>query len=560
MLHELDIEGYAVVDRLRMRLEPGLNVVTGETGSGKSILVGSLALVLGARASVDCVRSGARRARVSARFEAPSDPALLERLASSGIDVEDGELILERQVLASGKSRAYVNGSPVTLKVLRGLARHLGDIHGQHAQQTLLATTAQLRLLDAFAGCGPAAAAAASAFSRWREAERALAELRGDERDRLRRIDLLAFQVGEIQEVRPEVGEDDGLEREREVLANVRRLREGGFEAYGALYDGSPSASSLISGAASALESAGALDPRLAGYVDSLDQARSIVDDVAFELRSYLEGLEEDPARCEAVEQRLAELEKLKRKYGPQLSDVAEFAARVADELGQLRGSGARAEQLEREVAAARSDYEARAGELTRRRRAAAAELGERTERELGELALDKARFVIAVAGLPAPSAQGRDRVELRFSANPGQPLKPLGQVASGGELSRVALALKTALGGRAAGSHRRMLVFDEVDTGVGGRVAEAIGLRLLRLADANQVLCVTHVPQIACFGAAHFHVVKEEVGDRVSARVGELAEGQRVRELARMLSGAEVTPAALENARQMLGDGQDRA
>lgn len=560
MLHELDIEGYAVVDRLRLRLEPGLNVVTGETGSGKSVLVGSLALVLGARASVDCVRSGSRRARVSACFELPADPSLLQRLAASGIDAEDGELILERQVLASGKSRAYVNGSPVTLKVLRGLAPHLGDIHGQHDQQTLLLASAQLGLLDAYAGCRSAAGAAAESFARWRAAERALAQLRGDERDRLRRVDLLSFQVGEIRDARPEAGEDDALEREREVLANVRRLRESGFEAYGALYDASPSASGLISGAAAALEAAGALDSRLAGYADSLEQARSIVDDVAFELRSYLEGLEEDPARCEAVEERLAELEKLKRKYGPQLSDVAEFAARAAEELGRLEGSGEEAERLEREVAAARGDYQARAAALTERRRAAAAALGERTERELADLALDKARFVIAVAALPAPSAQGRDRVELRFSANPGQPLKPLGQVASGGELSRVALALKTAVGGRAAAEHRRTLVFDEVDTGVGGRVAEAIGLRLLRLAEANQVLCVTHVPQIACFGAAHFHVAKEEVGGRVAARVRELAEGQRVRELARMLSGAEVTPAALENARQMRGAGQGRA
>lgn len=558
MLHELDIEGYAVVDRLRVQFQPGLNVLTGETGSGKSILVDSLALLLGARASVDAIRAGARRARVSARFDLPRDPPALARLAASGIASDGEELILERQILASGKSRAYVNGSPVTLKLLRDLAPHLGDIHGQHEQQTILASPMQLRLLDSFAGCSTEVSALGTVLKRWRGSEEALRRLRSDERDRLRRIDLLRYQAEEIRGARPHAGEDEELERERDVLANVRHLRENGFEAYSALYDAPSSASTLIKSAATALESAGTVDSRLEGFADTLEEARAVVDDVAFELRAYLESLEEDPARHEAVEDRLAALEKLKRKYGPTIRDVLDFQKRAGDELASLECSDAEIARLEREVSDAAEDYAGRAAALSGRRLRAAATLAERTESELLGLALSKSRFRIELKKLAAPSAQGADRATLLFSANPGQPLRPLSQVASGGELSRVALALKTSMGRAAeAGSYRRTLVFDEIDSGVGGGVAEAIGRRLRGLAAASQVLCVTHLPQIACFGAAHFHVSKDETGGNTAASVADLTVSRRVEELARMLSGTQVTPAALENARQLLRLGQ---
>ena len=554
MLHELDIEGYAVVERLRVQFQPGLNVLTGETGSGKSILVDSLALLLGARASVDAVRAGARRARLSARFDLPRDPAALARLAASGIDSDGEELILERQILASGKSRAYVNGSPVTLRLLRDLAPHLGDIHGQHEQQTLVSPPMQLRLLDSFAGCESEASALGAVLERWRAGEEALRALRSDERDRLRRIDLLRYQAEEIRAARPCVGEDDELELERAVLANVRRLRENGFEAYGSLYDAPSSASTLIKSAVAALQSAGSVDSRLEGFAESLEEARIVVDDVAFELRAYLEGLEEDPARHEAVEDRLAALGQLKRKYGPTIRAVLEFGQRAGAELASLERSDEEIERLEGVVAAAAEEYAGRASELSARRLRAAATLAERTEGELADLALAKSRFRIELKKLAAPSALGTDRAALLFSANPGQPLRPLRQAASGGELSRVALALKTSMGGAAEGrSYRRTLVFDEVDSGVGGGVAEAIGRRLRRLAASSQVLCVTHLPQIACFGAAHFHVSKDESGESAAASVAQLSASARVEELARMLSGARVTEAALENARQLL-------
>ena len=556
MLHELDIESYAVVRRLRVGFDRGLNVLTGETGSGKSIVVGCLALLLGARASSDVVRAGARRARISAIFDPPSDGAAVRRLEASGIDCRDDELIVERQVLASGKSRAYVNGSPVTVGLLRELAPHLGDIHGQHQQQTLLAPAFVLGLLDSFAGCSEDVERLRTVHRRWRETAKALDRLRGSEQDRLRRIDLLRFQTAEIRAVAPRPGEDLELESERNRLANVETLRRAGFEAYGGLYDSAPSASSLIKRAADELDSVGGTEARLRGFAESLEDARSTVEDVAFELRSYLEGLEADPARLEAVEDRLAELDKLKRKYGPGLGDVLQFAERSAEDLAVLEGSDEETGRLEAALEDARGDYERRAGRLSRARACAAEDLAAQTAEVLGELALERSRFVVSVGKATSPGADGLDRVSLLFSANPGQPPRPLGQVASGGELSRVALALKTCLSPTAAaGGGRRALVFDEVDSGVGGRVAESIGRRLQKLCADSQVLCVTHLPQIACLADAHFRVYKEESREAASANVVELAMPDRERELARMLSGAEVTGAALENARQLLRD-----
>ena len=554
MLQELDVESYAVVKRLRVPFHPGLNVLTGETGSGKSIVVDSLSLLLGARASVDIVRSGARKARVSGRFDPPRDPAAVARLGESGIDLDGDELIVERQVLASGKSRAYVNGSPVTVALLRDLAPHLGDIHGQHEQQTLLSPPLQLRLLDSFGKCVPDVDALRAVHRRWRSSEEALRLLKAGERDRLHRIDLLRYQADEIRDTAPLVGEDEDLDRERSRLGNVERLRQAGFEAYRALYDAPASASSLVKSASSALESIGSLDECFQQFSESLEDARSTVDDVAFELRAHLEKLDADPDRLELVEDRLAELERLKRKYGPSLQDVLEFASRAERELVSLGRSDAEIERLEGTVSEAAAEYAGRAAVLSGARHRAAERLAAKTERELSELALASSRFVVGLEERDSPGPDGTERATLLFSANPGQALRPLRQVASGGELSRVALAVKTCLEETAsAGAYLRTLVFDEIDTGVGGSVAEAIGLRLKRLASGNQVLCVTHVPQVACFADAHFHVEKTVTGDSTSATVAQLSVPERVEELARMLSGAEVTAAALENARQLL-------
>lgn len=554
MLHELDIDSYAVVDRLRVQFAAGLNLLTGETGSGKSIVVGSLAMLFGARSSSGVVRSGSRRARISGIFEAPPDTTMRATLASSGIEVACDELIVERQILDSGKSRAYVNGTPVTVAFLRDLAPYLGDIHGQHEQQTLLSPKFQLSMLDAFAGIESQTEQLENLYSRWRATSTLLERLKGSEQERLQRIDLLRYQAGEIRHAALQPGEDEELSRERVRLAHTERLQQSGFEAYGVLYDSAASASAQIKAAAKSLASMEQFDECLERFSVALEDARNTVDDVAFELRSYLEKLEVQPDRQEIVEERLALLEKLKRKYGPALSEVLAFAERIKEELAALEGNDADAERLGAELQEASLEYERLSQHLSRKRSAAAALLAGQTERELRHLALDKARFEVELGTLNAWTASGVDRVALQFSANPGQPLRSLGQVASGGELSRVALALKTCLEATAdSGVYRRTLVFDEIDSGVGGSVAEAIGRRLKQLAAGSQLLCVTHLPQIACFADAHFHVRKTEIDARTSATLHELSNSERIQELARMLSGAEVTDAALANARELL-------
>ena len=554
MLQELDIENYAVVDRLRVEFDSGLNLLTGETGSGKSIVVDSLALLFGARASVDVIRAGARKARITARFDCPLDWAEDPASDTAGRDGRPDELILERHVLASGKSRAYINGAPATLSQLRQLATHLGDIHGQHEQQTLLSPAAQLRMVDAYGCLGDQTDALRRAHQNWNQCMQALRRVKGDEQERLHRLDLLRYQSEELFRAAPVSDEDKTLGRVRKLLANAEELRKSAFAAFDSLYDSSESASARIKSASGDLEQIADIDQSLAEFAERLEDARATVDDVAFELRAYLDRIEADPVRLEEVEERLAVLDRLKRKYGPTLEEVLVFQERVENELKLLDSSDDQIAELERSLEEASADYARRAKELSDARRKAAKALAVQTMAELRDLALPKARLEIAIDTLEAWTATGTDRVAILFSANPGQSAGPLGQIASGGELSRVALALKTVLQATSMGAeHCRTYVFDEIDTGVGGSVAEAIGRRLSRLSQQSQILCVTHLPQIACFADAHFHVAKSDDSSHTTATVQQLSNAGRVDEVARMLSGAEVSEAALANAKELL-------
>ncbi|MDE0109982.1 MAG: DNA repair protein RecN [Bryobacterales bacterium] len=554
MLQELDIEGYAVVDRLRVEFHSGLNLLTGETGSGKSIVVDSLALLFGARASADVVRAGASKARVCGRFECPPDVAAQLPSEDGDGDSQDDELILERHVLASGKSRAYINGSPATLAQLRQLAAHIGDIHGQHEQQTLLSAAAQLRMVDVYAGLGDQASAVRAAHQKWTQCTQALSQVKGDEQERLHRLDLLRYQSEELFRAALVAGEDEVLGQEQKLLANAEDLRTSAFAAFDSLYDSSESASTRIKSASADLEQIAHIDRSLAELAQRLEEARATVDDVAFELQAYLGRIEADPARLEEVEERLAALDRLKRKYGPSLPEVLAFQHRVDEELALLDSSDQQIEALERVVEEAAADYARRAQELSGARRKGAKALAAQTRAELRDLALPKAEFAVAIDTIDTWTETGTDRAGILFSANPGQPARPLGQVASGGELSRVALALKTVLQAATEhGEHRRTYVFDEIDAGVGGGVAEAIGRRLGQLSRQSQILCVTHLPQIACFADAHFHVSKSDDSSQTTATVRHLSASERVGEVARMLSGAEVSEAALANAKELL-------
>ncbi|MBI1355797.1 MAG: DNA repair protein RecN [Acidobacteria bacterium] len=558
MLHELHIENYAVVARLRVGFDRGLNLLTGETGSGKSIVVDALSLLLGARADAGTVRAGADKARLTGRFELSPSPELVAVLAEAEQELEDGELLIERVLQANGKSRAYVNGRPATAALLKDLSDFLGDIHGQHEQQSLFSTRSQLEMLDSFAGVVALKGEVAAAWRQWRELAKKLAELRGAEKDRLKMLELYKFQLTEIQGAKLQPGEDEQLEQERRKLVNVARLQESAATAYDALYDAGASAAAQLKTAVRALEELGRYDESFNAYRAGLEEARAAVEDAAFELQSYLDGLEADPGRLDAVEERLALLERLRRKYSKSLDELIAYGAELADKVEELEDVDHAAGKIEKRRAEAAQRYRELAAQLSARRGEAGTRLAEMVQSELGSLAMERARFGVGFEGGEAEehwTAEGYDRIRFEFSANAGQPLRPLAQVASGGELSRVTLALKSGLLAQApsAAAVPRTLVFDEVDTGVGGRVAEAIGRRLKRLSGASQVLCVTHLPQIAGFADAHYFVEKVESDQQTFAKLVRLGESERVQELARMLSGAEVTAAALENAQQLI-------
>jgi len=548
MLLELTVENYAVVEKVRVRFHRGLNLLTGETGSGKSIVVDALALLLGGRAAAEMVRSGAERARIAGIFEVEG------KELPEGVEPEDGELIIEREILPNGKSRAFAGGRPVTAALLKELAPSLGDIHGQHDQQQLFSGSVQREMLDGFADAGEQVAEVAALYTRWNAANAELAELDRTAQEKLRQADLWSFQRNEIEAVNPQLGEDLQLENERRVLRNVVRLQETAGAAYAALYEDPESVTAQLHTVVKRLEELGRIDESMREVVAALEPASIAVEEAAHALSHYMGKLEADPARLEEIETRLAALEKLRRKYGATLEEVIAFHRDVSHNLSAVESSGERRTALAKEVAALSAGYESAAGRLSALRREAARRLAKSVANELASLAMEKTRVEIRVA--PAEwSAAGADAVEFLISPNVGEELKPLEKIASGGELSRVALALKTCIAPARAEKHAipRTLVFDEVDAGVGGSAAEAVGRRLKKLAGLAQVLCVTHLAQIAGFAEHHYYVEKHAERGRTVTTIEELDAAARTREIGRMLSGERVTPEALRHAEQLI-------
>jgi DNA repair protein RecN (Recombination protein N) len=559
VLVDLLVENYAVVERVRVHFHPGLNLLTGETGSGKSIVVDALALLFGGRASADMVRSGAERARISGIFQIPDTADLAGLLAEAGIESEDGELLLEREVLANGKSRAFAASRSVTAALLRELAPHLGDIHGQNEQQQLFSNSVQLAMLDSFGESDRWTGPVRASFLRWKETSRELAELEKSEQERLRLADLWRFQRKEIEAAGVRDGEDADLEQERSVQKNVTRLQEAASAAYAALYDAQESASAQLRTAERRTEELARIDASLAGVLESIKTAAIAVEDSAGTLRDYLDRLEADPARLDAIESRLEILDKLKRKYGLTLEEVLKFLDGVIGQLDALENSNERRAALEKERATVEKEYSEAAARLTAARTVAARELEKKLESELASLALGNSVFRVSLTEGDR-SEKGSDRVEFLISANAGEEPRPLERVASGGELSRIALALRTCVEG-AVTEIPRTLVFDEVDAGIGGGVAETVGRRLKRISQHSQVLCVTHLPQVASFADHHYVVEKRLVKGRTVAEVEEVTGEARTREIGRMLSGQELTAEALKHAEQMirLGSGENK-
>ncbi len=560
MLAYLRIKNLAVVDDVALELSPGLTVFTGETGAGKSMILGGLGLVLGERASLDRVRAGAERAVVEAAFTAPRDPSLSEELDEAGVAADDGSIVVRRVITGSG-SRAYVNDQLVSLQILKRIGDRLVDLHGQHEHQSLLARGAHRDLLDRFAGAGDLRHEVADAFAAAVGAAERLAELTLDERDRVQRLDLLRFQAGEIESADLVAGEDEELEAERRRLANAEEILRTAGSVVETLYETDRSVATLLAEAERQIERLRELDPEAPDDAGAVGGARFAVEEAARALQRYVEGLAVEPARLAAVDERLSTLRGLQRKYGDDIAAIIRHGEVARDEIGALERHDEQLEALHQALEAAVETYATVAADLGAARRRAAGAVEAQVLRELSELGMEGAAFEATVSprrraapvGLPEGAGrQGSDRVEFMLAANPGDSPGALARVASGGELSRVMLSLKLIA---AEGDPIETMVFDEVDSGIGGGgVAERLAQRLAALGRTHQVLVVTHLPQVAAYADTHVAIHKSETADgRVAVTAVALGEGERVDELARMLGGLEVTETTRQNAREML-------
>jgi len=560
VLVELRLENYAVVDNLAVEFAPGLNLLTGETGAGKSILIDALALLLGDKASAEVIRSGADKAVIAAVFEVEggAEKRVAETLEANGLDSDDDAIILRREIAAGGKGRVFVNNQPATVAVLRQLAPHLATIHAQNESILAFDGPTRLALLDGYAGIHLDATAAS--YERWKEIANRIEELERDEQDRLRLLDLWSFQKGEIAEAKLQAGEDERLEAEKLVLANAEKIYSAAMNAFDLLYEGASSTASSLRAAQKHIEELARYEPKFHDAVNQLDSARISVEDVGATLRDYAGGIQASPEHLAEVEDRLATMDRLKRKYGPMLADVIRFGEEVSGKLAAMENKDETLRQLRAELDQAGEAYLRAARAISRKRYEAARKLEKLVEGEINDLAM-KAHFKIEVSGTDEElnwTASGFDQVVYLISTNPGEPLRKLEHIASGGELSRVMLALKASVArtqaqGSSKRAAQRTLVFDEIDTGIGGRAAEAVGKRLKSLARTSQVLCVTHLPQIATFADHHYLLQKKDSGGRTRTTVRLITGEERTEEVARMLSGAKLTETSLKHAEQMI-------
>jgi DNA repair protein RecN (Recombination protein N) len=555
MLVELRAENYAVIDHAIASFGPGLNLLTGETGAGKSILVDALALLMGGKGSSEVVRHGADRAVVSCVFE--STPGAEQILEENGIDSTGNEVILRREILDSGKGRVFINNQPAAVAVLKLLAPELALVHAQSETLSSFDQAQQRILLDRFGGISTESVEAA--HHAWRAAAERLAELVEGEQDRLRMVDLWSYQKKEIDQAQLKAEEDEALETEKRVLANSEKLYTAAMSAFEQLYEGGASAEGALRAATKNVQELARYDGKFAEAVQQVEGARAVVGDVAASLRDYAEGINASPERLAEIEDRLAVLDRLKRKYGKTVAEVITFGEDVTRKLGEIEDRDGTLKELEAALAKAVADYKAAAGALSHERRTGAEKLAKLAEAQINSLAM-KVKFEVEVKAAEREAGwttTGWDEVTYRIATNPGEPLKPLHEIASGGEMSRVMLALKVAVEEGTAKTSKnptpRTLVFDEIDIGIGGRAAEAVGRKLKALSKGQQVLCVTHLPQIAAFADQHFLVDKREADGRTKMQVRLLDDRARTHEVARMLSGAKVTETSLQHAGQMI-------
>ena len=539
MIRFLSIRDLAVIDHLELELDAGLNVLTGETGAGKSIVVGALALLRGGRASSELVRTGA-------------DKAVIEAAA----ETSDGcERVLRREVSAQGRSRAFIDDRLVSTSRLRALGAELLDLHGQHEHQALLDPASHLDLLDRYADLGTLRSDVGSRFATWRQAATDFNRVRAQTATRVERSEIVTLQLREIDDADPSDGEDDALAAQQRILTNADRLHRLAAESYAELYDGDGAALGTLGRVWKGVGELATLDPSFAVHLETKDAIVSQLEELAYALRPHASGVDASPERLQAVEDRLARLERLKRRYGPTLTEVISRREQLCEEAAQLEGSTEREGDLREQVVAARGAYLDVATTLSTQRRSHAAMLARTLERGLADLGMERTRFEVVFDEPAADDEQcgdrGIDQAEFYFSANPGEDLKPLARIASGGELSRVMLALRTTV--MSYETSGKTLVFDEVDAGIGGEAAERMGAKLRALADRYQVLCVTHLPQIAAYGISHHRVTKSVRDGRTTTDVERLDRDTRAAEIARMMTGTRVSSSVLQSAHELL-------
>jgi DNA repair protein RecN (Recombination protein N) len=570
VLIELRLENYAVIDSVAIEFAAGLNLLTGETGAGKSILIDALGLLLGGKASSDVIRTGAERAAVGAVFESEgvAGRAIQTVLEMNGLDAENNSLILRREIAAGAKGRVFINNQPATVAVLKNIAPYLAVVHAQNESILHFDAAARQDLLDTYAGIE--LKEVSGAFAHWKQIRERIADLERDEQDRMRLLDLWSFQSREIEEARFRVGEDQELEAEKRVLANAEKIYGAAISAFDLLYEGNASTSSSLRSAQKYLEELVRYEPKFQEALDALDSARIAVEDVGSTLRDYAGGIQSSPERLAEIEERMALLDRLKRKYGPTLDQAVAFGDDVKRKVSEMENKDQVLIELRALLALAAAEYRKAARAVSRKRLEAGRKLEKLVEAEINDLAM-RASFRIAVEeneGEAHWTSSGINQVVYQISTNAGETLRPLEQIASGGELSRVMLALKASIeagknparkGGvervlsPASRSAQRTLVFDEIDTGIGGRAAEAVGKKLKALSKGNQVLCVTHLPQIATFADHHYVIEKREVGGRAKTTVRQITGVERTEEVARMLSGAKLTETSRKHAEQMI-------
>lgn len=569
MLRFLNISNLALIDNLQIEFQPGLNVLSGETGSGKSIIIDSLGILLGDRISQDAIRSGESRAYVEGVFDFQGNALLVELLTVSGIEVTEAEeeIVIRREVNANGRGRIFVNDQVATLSLLKLIQPHVIDIHGQGDQQSLLSAETHLNLLDAFAGAISQRHAVSRAYEVLLALVKELEENRQNESERLKALDMVEFQLSEIEQVNLSDGEDADLELERNLLANAEKLAGFCAEVYQTLYEDENSALVRIGLAHRRLTDLAELDPKFSTCLDQIANAKYALDDIAFFIGDYSGKIQASPERLIQVEDRLAEIQKLKRKYGNSIAEILSTRDKLLEQKNSLLHSEERGRRIENELETALKSYQKEAKSMSELRRKAAPKLERSVVKELGDVALGPGKFSIRFS-IPTTNQLsdklqsltgtiveyigklGGETAEFYFSANLGEELKPLKAVASGGELSRLMLVLKTVT---APTLFPRTLIFDEIDAGIGGRVAEAVGHRLKRLAKTNQVLCITHQSQIARYADAHFLISKEVANSRTVTRIACLDQDGRIDELVRMIGGSTATLAARKHAKELL-------